>query len=90
MFLDNNPVGNIPLLGAAFQGLSDAFNALGNIGTDLPPAVRAKAKKVVVSAIIVTQVASQAATMAAAGAAGASASSSGNTKNSPNKRRVEK
>jgi hypothetical protein len=85
VFPDDNPVGNIPLLGAAFQGLSDAFNALGNIGADLPPAVRAKAQKVVVSAIIVTQVATTAATMAATGAAGA-ASSAGSAKNSPRRR----
>jgi len=64
------------LLGAAFQGLADAFNALGNIGADLPPAVREKAQKVVISAIIVTQVATQAAAMAAASAASAASSSS--------------
>ena len=70
-------------MGAAFQGLADAFNALGNIGADLPPAVRAKAQKVVISAIIVTQVATQAGVMAAqsaAAAAGSSASSSGRRK----------
>ena len=67
------------MLGAVFEGLADALNALGNIGADLPPAVREKAQKVVISAIIVTQVATQAATMAAqsaASAASASASSS--------------
>jgi len=68
------------LLGAAFQGLADAFNALGNIGADLPPAVRAKAQKVVISAIIVTQVATQAATMAAQSAASAAGSSSGSSR----------
>jgi hypothetical protein len=69
------------LLGAAFQGLADAFNALGNIGADLPPAVREKAQKVVISAIIVTQVATQAAAMAASSAASsASSSSSSNRK----------
>jgi hypothetical protein len=70
-------------LGAAFQGLSDAFNALNNIGADLPPAVRKKAQKVVISAIIVTQVATQAGVMAAqsaASAAGSAASSSGRRK----------
>ena len=68
------------MLGAAFQGLADAFNALGNIGADLPPAVRAKAQKVVISAIIVTQVATQAATMAAQSAASAAGSSSGSSR----------
>lgn len=77
MFPDDNPVAAIPLLGAAFQGLSDALNALGNVGADLPPAVRKKAQKVVVSAIIVTQVAAQAATNAAVSAASSSAGSSG-------------
>lgn len=67
-------------MGAAFQGLSDALNALGNIGADLPPAVRAKAQKVVISAIIVTQVATQAATMAASSAASAASSSSSSSR----------
>jgi hypothetical protein len=67
-------------LGAAFQGLADAFNALGNIGADLPPAVREKAQKVVISAIIVTQIATQAATMAASSAASAASSSSGSSR----------
>jgi len=76
VFPDNNPVASIPLLGAAFQGLSDALNALGNIGADLPPAVRKKAQKIVVSAIIVTQVATQAAATAVTSAAAASGSTS--------------
>jgi len=73
------------LLGAAFQGLADAFNALGNIGADLPPAVRKRAQKIVISAIIVTQVATQAATMAAQSAASAAGSAS-----SSSSRRKEK
>jgi len=72
-------------LGAAFQGLADAFNALGNIGADLPPAVRKRAQKIVISAIIVTQVATQAATMAAQSAASAAGSAS-----SSSSRRKEK
>lgn len=63
-------------MGAVFEGLADAFNALNNIGADLPPAVREKAQKVVVSAIIVTQIATQAAAMATQAAAAASASAS--------------
>lgn len=59
-----------------FDGLSNAFNALNNIGADLPPAVREKAKKIVVSAIIVTQIATQAAGLATQAAASASASGS--------------
>jgi hypothetical protein len=68
------------LLGAAFQGLADAFNAISNIGADLPPAVREKAQKVVISAIIVTQVATQAAAMAASSAASAASGSSGSSR----------
>jgi len=76
------------LLGAAFQGLADAFNALGNIGADLPPAVRKRAQKIVISAIIVTQVATQAATMAAQSAASAAGSASSSSSGSS--RRKEK
>jgi hypothetical protein len=48
-----------------FQGFADAFNALSSIGADLSPEVRAKAQKIVLSAIIVTQVATQAGLTAA-------------------------
>ena len=65
-------------MGAVFSGLNDAFNALNNIGADLPPAVREKAKKIVLSAIIVTQIATQAAGLATQAAA-ASASASGSS-----------
>lgn len=68
------------MLGAVFEGLANAFNALNNIGADLPPAVREKAQKVVISAIIVTQVATQAAAMAASSAASAASSSSGSSR----------
>jgi hypothetical protein len=61
-----------------FGGLNTAFNALNNIGADLPPLVRKKAQKVVVSAIIVTQIATQAAGLATQAAA-ASASASGSS-----------
>ena len=66
-------------MGAVFSGLGDALNALSNIGADLPPAVREKAEKIVVSAIIVTQIATQAAAMATQAAAAASASASGSS-----------
>ena len=52
------------MLGAVFESVAEFFNALGNIGADLPPEVRAKAQKVVVSAIIVTQIAATAAQIA--------------------------
>jgi hypothetical protein len=52
----------------------DALNALGNIGADMSPKQREESKKIVVSAIVVGQVA-QMATAAAASAAAASSSS---------------
>jgi len=52
------------VLGTVFESVAEFFNALGNIGADLPPEVRAKAQKVVVSAIIVTQIAATAAQIA--------------------------
>lgn len=60
---------DVPVLGQALKGLADALNALANIGADLPPAVRERAKKIVLSAIIVTQVAMTAAGIASASAA---------------------
>lgn len=59
-------ISSIPVLGAIFEGISKAFDALFAIGADMTPEVRATAKKVVISAIIVTQVAAQAAQMASA------------------------
>ena len=54
----------------------DALNALGNIGADMSPKQREESEKIVVSAIVVGQVA-QMATAAAASAAAASSGSSG-------------
>jgi len=68
----------IPVLGSAIVALADAINFVGNVGADMSPEVRKQSEKVVVSAIIVTQIATQAAataTMAAATSASASASS---------------
>ena len=61
---ETNPVSYIPVLGAIFEGLSQAFDALLAIGSDMTPQVRETAQKVVVSAIIVSQIAAQAAQMA--------------------------
>ena len=52
------------MLGAVFEGVAQFFSALGQIGADMTPEVRARSQKVVVSAIIVTQIAGQAAQMA--------------------------
>ncbi len=62
-------------MGGLFNGIADLFGALADIGADLPPEVRERAQKVVISAIIVTQIATQAATMAAQSAASAAAAS---------------
>ena len=56
----------VPVLGAVFQGIAEFFDALGQIGADMTPAVREQAQQVVVSAIIVTQVAGTAAQIASA------------------------
>lgn len=53
-------IAEIPVLGAAVVGLTNAINALGNFGADMSPKVREKAEKTVVSAVIVTQVATAA------------------------------
>lgn len=51
----------IPLIGNAAKAVFEAFNALGNIGADIAPAVREEAQKVVVSSVIVGQIAATAA-----------------------------
>jgi len=50
----------IPLLGDAAVALLDAFNAVGNIGADIAPEVREDAQQVVVSSVIVGQIAATA------------------------------
>jgi hypothetical protein len=50
----------IPLLGETAVAVLEAFNALGNIGADIAPAVREEAQKVVVSSVIVGQIATTA------------------------------
>lgn len=62
-------VAAIPLVGAALEGVLDAFNYLGNAGSDMSPQVREQSEKVIVSAVIVGQV-----TQVAVGASTISAS----------------
>jgi hypothetical protein len=50
----------IPLLGDAAVAVLDAFNAVGNIGSDIAPEVREDAQQVVVSSVIVGQIAATA------------------------------
>lgn len=66
----------IPVIGQALEGVLEAFNTLGNVGSDMSPQVREQSEKVVVSAVIVgqvTQVAVGASTVAANAASMASA-----------------
>lgn len=50
----------IPLLGDAAVAVLEAFNAIGNLGADMPEEVRETAQKAVVSSVIVGQIASTA------------------------------
>lgn len=59
----------IPLLGEAAGAALEAFNAIGNIGADMAPAVREQAEDAVVASVIVGQVASAAASAAVSASA---------------------
>jgi hypothetical protein len=74
----------IPVFGASIVALTDAINFMGNVGADMSPEVRATAKKEVVAAVVVTQIA-QFSTNQAVASAQASAGSSGSTKTRRNK-----
>jgi hypothetical protein len=50
----------IPLLGNAAVAVLEAFNALGNVGADMLPEERKEAQQVVVSSVIVGQIATTA------------------------------
>ena len=77
-------IASIPLLGDTAVALINAFNFVGNIGADMTPEVRKKAKQTLVSAVIVTQIA-QLSTQTAMSAATASVASS-----SPKQRKIDK
>ena len=66
----------IPVIGAVAVGVTNAINAIGNIGADMSPARRETAKKEVVAAVVVTGVAVQAAGVATTSAAAAAGSAS--------------
>lgn len=72
---------SVPVLGAAVVGLTNAINALGNLGSDMSPAHREKAKKEIVAAVVATG----AAVNAVAASAGAAGASSGSTSSSRKK-----
>jgi hypothetical protein len=71
----------VPVVGAVATAVLESFNALGNVGADMAPAVREEAKKTVIASVIATGAAVQAtvgaATAAAAMATTGSAPSSG-------------
>lgn len=58
----------IPLFGDAAAVVLDAFNALGNVGADMTPEVRATSEKVVVASVIVGQIATVASSAAVSAA----------------------
>lgn len=67
-------IASIPLLGDTAVAVINALNFVGNVGADMTPAVRHKAKQEVVAAVIVTQIA-QLSTQTAMTAASASVAS---------------
>jgi hypothetical protein len=46
----------IPGLGEAAQALSDAYVAVANLGSDMAPSTRKKAKKIVLATVIAGQI----------------------------------
>jgi hypothetical protein len=50
-------IANIPVFGASVVALTNAVNFIGNVGADMSPSVRHKAKQEIVAAVVVTQVA---------------------------------
>lgn len=50
----------VPVIGAVAEGVVNAINFIGNVGSDMSPQVREKSEKIVVSAVVVAQVAATA------------------------------
>ena len=70
----------VPVVGAVATAVLESFNALGNVGADMAPAVREEAEKTVIASVIATGAAVQATVSAAtAAAAMAAAPSTGGT-----------
>jgi hypothetical protein len=67
----NEELAAIPLIGNVAGAAVEVFNALGNAGADMSPQVREQSEKVVIAAVIVTQVAMTATAAATAAAAAA-------------------
>jgi hypothetical protein len=62
-------VANVPVLGATVVEITNTINAIGNLGSDMSPAHRAKAKKEIVAAVVATGAAVNAVTAVAGVAA---------------------
>jgi hypothetical protein len=77
-------IASIPVFGQTAVAVINALNFVGNVGADMSPQVRKKAKQTLVSAVIVTQVA-QLSTQTAMSAASASV-----TSGSPKQRKIDK
>jgi hypothetical protein len=73
-------ISSIPVLGQSVVAVVNALNFIGNVGADMSPSVRHKAKQEVVAAVVVTQIAQFSTNQAVASAqASASSGSSGST-----------
>jgi hypothetical protein len=59
-------IANIPVFGASIVALTYAINFMGNVGADMSPEVRTKAKKEVVAAVVLTQISQFAGTQVSA------------------------
>jgi len=63
-------IANIPVLGASIVALTNALNFVGNVGADMSPEVRAKAKQELVAAVVLTQISQFSTSQAVASANG--------------------
>jgi hypothetical protein len=70
----------IPVLGNVASAVLDTFNQLGNLGADMTPEARAKAKKEVVAAVIVTQIAGTVTSVAVSASGGSTPAARRRTK----------
>jgi hypothetical protein len=70
----------VPVIGAVAVGITNAINVLGNLGADMSPAHREKAKKEIVAAVVATGAAVNAVASAAGAASSGSTSSSNRRK----------
>jgi hypothetical protein len=67
-------IAGVPLIGNVSVAVIGALNYLGNVGSDMSPQTRAKAKKEVIAAVVVTQIATGAAALATQASVGGAGS----------------